>query len=1469
MKKVLSQRLAGKTVAALVLMIAGLFATNTILAQFTATWALTANKTGVKAGVQQANINIGPMVPGAMFVANGGHNTDGFKCQLVSTAGDWPTDTTVGYNIDFPISPAPNNDAILNSFAFSAKKSNSSGESVFALAYQVDGKGSWIMFGTSQQTLAGTTPISFNGLNTALLNEHTYVVRLYIYGDNTPPKNNRTVYVKNAVFTGVTTSPPAVSPTVTTDSVVTASITQYAANVAASVTSGTGIIAYIQRGVCLKSGATPTVTDTKVVDATNGTSYTVSFTGLASGINYTVRAYAITPLDTIYGKAIIFNALPPTLPVLATPVINPTSPTKANTTSSITDSGAANITEKGICWKAGATPFTSDFTYINGASATSPYTSFLTGLTPSTTYHVRAYAKNSVGTGYSSDVVFTTAPPIASITATPLNIDFGNVVINTISGEKSFTVAASALTPASDSIHVSVPAGYEISTTSGGGFGPSVAFKYSGGALPATLVYIRFRPTVFGTQNFTVTLSGGGATVVGIDNLNVTGTSVQSPDVASNQGVDFWTGYGYLQEMSDVSGNRTSMSVYVAAGDQDAVVQVDIPGVPSFAPQIVSVPAHTVQEITGFPQGDGKNNAAHLPDSRLYYTGITGRAVHIQSTNGVPVSAWTYTAAKDNTAAGCMNFPTNTWNSAYTVQAFGGFSNQPLPNSFFFVIAKSNNTQITITPTADIADSSTATIFKDNNAGSVKYPKNIPFNITLDSGQVFNAMSVLTGTGKGIGAGNAFSGDLSGTTVKTSCDKKIAVFGGNGRCLVDTSTTYPQTTDPSNNSGSDNMMQQMFPTVAWGKEYLTVPTKTMEFNYFRIYVQDPKTVVKVNGTALDPATLVNNLYYQMSGNQYYDISGSKAINVAQFIVEGAISADVNAGGAPAIGNNGKGDPEMIVLSPIQQAISNVTVLSPRFKNGASGGNYINVIIKKEGVKSFKIFSDINKVNLADTAGATLRTSFGLKYKMFNDTSIILVDTGASSYTPGAAYLSADSLTTIDSAFKPYPGNSNYYFAKFQVDAGSQYTLTSNSQFNAISYGMDKGESYGFNAGTNLNNLTTVASVSLKNTYGPPQSSAGSAGISTCAGLPLNLSAAVTFRADSLRWSFNGNANISPNTPVLQKNPVPDSVRKVGNDSIYYYTIKNVNNQPAVYQFAAAGSYPVLLTAFSSDLLALGTDPCTAASDSVAFPPFSVNVLSSVIKPDFTTIIRNCIDTVVKFTDKSTDVSGHSIVGWKWDFGFNSKIDSVKNPSFTYTNTGTYKVTLRAIDDIGCYVDTPKLVTIVGPLDTAVVKLDSVSFNFMRFKWAPVPGAVSYQVSVDGGTPITQTGTTYSIPGISTNPSRSIIVKAIGLLGCEISTGTGTGNYPKSGVLVPNAFTPGPNGKNRYFKIYTNYVKNYDMKVFSQWGEMVYHSNVVGDIGWDGTFKGKDQPMGVYIYVVQTVAQDGTPSTKTGSVNLIR
>ena len=135
-------------------------------------------------------------------------------------------------------------------------------------------------------------------------------------------------------------------------------------------------------------------------------------------------------LDSLRVRIAELEAAPPTSgSVTISPVSNITEHTAVCGGEVLTDGGMP-IIERGICWSTSHNPTISNSRTMDGAGV-GTFTSTLTGLTANTTYYVRAYAVNSVGTAYSGEISFTTVIDACQGVTTVTDID-GNVY-NTLS----------------------------------------------------------------------------------------------------------------------------------------------------------------------------------------------------------------------------------------------------------------------------------------------------------------------------------------------------------------------------------------------------------------------------------------------------------------------------------------------------------------------------------------------------------------------------------------------------------------------------------------------------------------------------------------------------------------------------------------------------------------------------------------------------------------------------------------------------------------------------------------------------------------------------------------------------------------------------------------------------------------------------------------------------------------------------
>lgn len=161
-----------------------------------------------------------------------------------------------------------------------------------------------------------------------------------------------------------------------------------------------------ERGVCWSESANPTTADSKVSSGSGTGSYSIALSGLATGTTYHVRSYAINTIGTAYSAESTFTPTAP-LASVETSNISEVTATTATAGGNVTGEGTSSVTARGVCWSTSTMPSVSDNKTTNG-TGTGSFSSSITGLTPNTTYYVRAYATNSSGTAYGFQTSFTT-----------------------------------------------------------------------------------------------------------------------------------------------------------------------------------------------------------------------------------------------------------------------------------------------------------------------------------------------------------------------------------------------------------------------------------------------------------------------------------------------------------------------------------------------------------------------------------------------------------------------------------------------------------------------------------------------------------------------------------------------------------------------------------------------------------------------------------------------------------------------------------------------------------------------------------------------------------------------------------------------------------------------------------------------------------------------------------------------------
>ena len=247
---------------------------------------------------------------------------------------------------------------------------------------------------SSTKVVAGSGIGSFTCDLTDLQDGTTYYVRAYAINEK------GTAYGEEVSFTTIEKLPPTVSTAVASN------VTYTSATIGGNVTKDGGA-AVTERGVVYATTQEPTTSSTKVVAGSGIGSFTCDLTDLQDGTTYYVRAYAINEKGTAYGKEVSFTTKTKTIATIVTTLATNVSYTSAMVGGNVTDDGGVEVFERGIVYSTNQNPTTADSKVTSGSGVGS-FSCNLTGLQPSTSYYVRAYAINSKGTAYGEEVNFTT-----------------------------------------------------------------------------------------------------------------------------------------------------------------------------------------------------------------------------------------------------------------------------------------------------------------------------------------------------------------------------------------------------------------------------------------------------------------------------------------------------------------------------------------------------------------------------------------------------------------------------------------------------------------------------------------------------------------------------------------------------------------------------------------------------------------------------------------------------------------------------------------------------------------------------------------------------------------------------------------------------------------------------------------------------------------------------------------------------
>lgn len=255
---------------------------------------------------------------------------------------------------------------------------------------------------------------------------------------------------------------------------------------------------------------------------------------------------------------------------------------------------------------------------------------------------------------------------------------------------------------------------------------------------------------------------------------------------------------------------------------------------------------------------------------------IENKGIHLVATDSVNVYALNYRTRSSDVA---VIYPTESLGKEYFAMCYTPHPTNTIEsNTEFLIVATVDNTNVKITPSIDTD--------KGKKANST-------LSVTLNKGQSYQVQSMNSNI--------AWQGDLTGSYVVS--DQPIAFYSG-----------VKSTAVPYTGQTRDHLYEQIPPTNTWGREFYIVPLRRRDKDTYRVLAAEDGTIVTIGGQN-KTVTLKRGIFYEfeLNSSEACLLTASKKVLLAQF----CRSQEVD-------GNNGVGDPFMIILSPISQKINDVT-----------------------------------------------------------------------------------------------------------------------------------------------------------------------------------------------------------------------------------------------------------------------------------------------------------------------------------------------------------------------------------------------------------------------------------------------------------------------------------------------------------------------------------------------------------------
>lgn len=319
--------------------------------------------------------------------------------------------------------------------------------------------------------------------------------------------------------------------------------------------------------------------------------------------------------------------------------------------------------------------------------------------------------------------------------------------------------------------------------------------------------------------------------------------------------------------------------------------------------------------------------------------------------------------------------------------------------------------------------------------------------------------------------------------------------------------------------------------------------------------------------------------------------------------------------------------------------------------------------------------------------------------------------------------------------------------------------------------------------------------------------------------------------------------------VCQHSPVTFTNTSAGSALNYAWTFGNGatdNSASPVYTYDVAGVYKVRLVA--NNFI-----PCY----DTAYTTVYVDSITAIGMSASDTVL--CRSTYITFTGFYTTIGN---TGVTWNFGDGDSIVNINPVQHAFDSTGVFFITVTPHYRVCRDTSISRKVTLLQSPDLYLGNDTTIC-----------PG--SNPITIGDNRNATNPAASW-IWSTGQKTSHITIVSpgsywaAVYMNGCYASD---TIHVVKDCYLnIPNVFSPNADGMNDYFfprDYLSKGLTAFKMNIYNRWGELIFETTSLEGAGWDGKYNNREQPVGVYVYVIDATFKDGQKEHHQGNVTLIR